>query len=73
MNRTGAGSMIVNHTTLQVDAKSDYGHHWILITKDGEFFKHQEYRGFTNTEMHDECKLLAKTFPANEGYVIDWQ
>ena len=65
--------MLTIHKTLQVNAKSDYGYHWILITKNNEFVEHREYDGYSNTEMHEICMDLADIFPKSQGYVVDWQ
>lgn len=65
--------MLTIYTELQTNAKPNLGDHWVLITKNGEVFQHRNYRGISNTEMHETTIWLKDQFPASEGYVVDWQ
>ncbi len=72
MNRTTYQTVNI-HENVQTNAKSDLGIHWVLINLNGQCHQHREYRGYSNTMMHDECKFLDEKFPKNLGYNVLWQ
>jgi hypothetical protein len=64
--------MLTVYTERQVNANPDLGNHWVLITKDGAVFQHRNYRGISNTEMHETTMWLKDQFRVEDGYLVEW-
>jgi len=63
---------MISHTTRQENASDSVLHYWVEIYKDGQFYEHIEFKGYSGTAVHEEVRELRHYYRASNGYEVRW-
>ena len=61
--------IIAQQADMRPSAMMDY---YVAILRNGVFQEGRRYENYSGTAVHDEVKWLAKQFPQDQGYTIQW-